>query len=67
MTWAQLKDPVPHMCLTGRVVASRSLAQEVSGSSPINDRYSLSMNSVNLVKTFTKNSKVPVIDKWSDY
>ena len=34
MNWAQFKDPVSHMCLVGAVVASRSLTQEVAGSSP---------------------------------
>ena len=30
MNWAQLKDPVSHMCLAGAVVASWSLTQEVA-------------------------------------
>ena len=34
MNWAQFKDPVSHMCLTGDVVASLSLTQEVAGSNP---------------------------------
>ena len=34
MNWDQFKDPVPHMCLAGAVVASWSLTQEVAGSSP---------------------------------
>ena len=34
MNWAQFKDPVSHMCLTGTVVAAWSLKQEVAGSSP---------------------------------
>ena len=34
MNWAQFKDPVSQMCLTGTVVASWSLTQEVAGSSP---------------------------------
>ena len=29
MNWAKIKDPVSHMCLTGAVVASWSLTQEV--------------------------------------
>ena len=35
MNWTQFKDPVPHMCLAGTVVASWSLTQEVSGLSPL--------------------------------
>ena len=31
MNWAQLKDPVSHMCLAGAVIASRFLTQEVAG------------------------------------
>ena len=34
MNWAQLKDPVSHMCLAGAMVASRSLTQEAVDSSP---------------------------------
>ena len=34
MNWAQLKDPVSHMCLVGVLVPSWSLTQEVAGSSP---------------------------------
>ena len=37
MNWAQFKDPVSYMCLAGAVVASWSLTQEVTGSSPLND------------------------------
>ena len=33
MNWAQFKDPVSHMCLTGAVVASWSLTEEVSKAS----------------------------------
>ena len=35
MTWAQFIDPVSHTCLAGTVVASWSLTQEVTGSSPL--------------------------------
>ena len=56
MNWAQLKDPVSHMCLAGALVASLSLTQEVAGSSPFNDKDLLSLNSLNSVKTFRKNS-----------
>ena len=35
MNWAQFKDPVSHMCLTGTVKASWSVTQEVTGSSPL--------------------------------
>ena len=31
MNWAQLKDPVYHMCLAGTVVACWSLTQGVPG------------------------------------
>ena len=31
MNWAPFKDPVSHMCLTGAVVTSWSLTQEVAG------------------------------------
>ena len=43
------------MCLAGAVVASWSLTQEVTGSSPLKDKYFLSLNSLNSVKTFRKN------------
>ena len=32
MNWSQFKYPVCHMCLSGAVVASWSLTQEVAGS-----------------------------------
>ena len=35
----QFKDPVSHMCLAGTVIASWSVAQEVAGSIPFNDKY----------------------------
>ena len=34
MNWAQFKDPPRYLCLTGAVVASWSLTQELAGSSP---------------------------------
>ena len=34
MNWAQFKDHISHMCLTGAVVASWSLIQEMAGLSP---------------------------------
>ena len=34
MNWGQFKDPVSRMCLAVTVVASWSLTQEVTGSSP---------------------------------
>ena len=34
MNWAQIKNPVSHVCLVGDVVASWSLTQEVAGLSP---------------------------------
>ena len=40
------------MCLAGTVVAS----QEVTDASPFSDKYLLTLNSLNSVKTFRKNS-----------
>ena len=34
MNWAQFKDNVSYMCLSGTVVACWSLTQEATGSSP---------------------------------
>ena len=34
MDWAQFKDPLSHMHLASTVVASWSLTQEMTGSSP---------------------------------
>ena len=56
MNWAQFKDPVSHMCLAGSVVAFWSLTQEVAGLSPCNDKYFLSLNLLDSVQTFRKNS-----------
>ena len=53
MNWSQFKHPVSHMCLAGTVVASWSHTQEVAGSSPFNDNYFYSLNSV---KMFRENS-----------
>ena len=50
MNWAQFKDPISHMCLAGTVVACWSLTQEVLGSSPLNVKNFLSLNSLNSVK-----------------
>ena len=35
MNWVQFKDDVSHMCLTGTVVASQSLSQEVESRAPL--------------------------------
>ena len=35
MNWTKFINPASHMCFTGVVVASWSLAQEVAGSSPL--------------------------------
>ena len=35
MNWNQFKEPVSNMCLSGTVVASCSLTQEVAGSNPL--------------------------------
>ena len=34
MNWAQFKDSISDMCLSGAVVASWSLTQEMEGSNP---------------------------------
>ena len=34
MNWAEIKDPVSHVCIAGAVVASSSLTQEVAGLNP---------------------------------
>ena len=39
MNWAQFKDPLCYLCLTGTVVASWSLKQAATGLSPFNDAY----------------------------
>ena len=48
------KYPVSHMCLAGAVVALWSLTEEVAGSTEpfyCNDKYFLSLHSVNSIKT----------------
>ena len=35
MNYGQFKDSVPHICLTGAVVVSWSLMQEMEGSRPL--------------------------------
>ena len=58
----QFKDPVSHMCLAGSVVGSWSLTLEVAGSSPFTIMANIfSLNSLNSVKTFRKNSIVDTI------
>ena len=54
----QFKDPVSDMCIAGVVVASCRLTQEVPGSSPFNDKYFWSLNSLNSVK---HSGKTPVM------
>ena len=56
MNWGQFKDPVSHLFLASAVVASKSLSQEVADSNPFNNN--MSLNSLNSVKTFRKNSNV---------
>ena len=34
MNWDECKDPVSHVCIAGDVVASWSLSQSLTGSSP---------------------------------
>ena len=53
MNWAQFKVSVFHMCLAGTVVPAWSLTQEVTGSGPFNDKYFLSLNSLNSMKAFS--------------
>ena len=55
MNWAQFKDSVSHMCLAGAVVESWSLTQVVEGSTLLMTNI-LSLNLLNSVKTFRKNS-----------
>ena len=57
MNWVDFKDPVSHMCLAGAVVVSWSLTQKVAGlSSLVVMTNIVSLNSLNPVKTFRKNS-----------
>ena len=61
MNLTQFKDPVPHMCLAGLVVASWSLRQEDAGSSPFTVMTNIfRMNSMNSVKTFKENSNMRI-------
>ena len=53
MNWSQFKDSASHMCLAGTVVAPWFLTQE---GQVFNDKYFLSLNSLNLVKKFMGNS-----------
>ena len=41
------------MCLAGNLVASLSLTQELAGSSPFNDKYFLSLNSLKNIQEKT--------------
>ena len=60
MNWAQFKDPVSDRCLAGTVVAFWSLTQEVAEWQVrvllLQWQFFSSLNSLNLVKTFRKNS-----------
>ena len=56
---------ISHICHADAVVASWSLTQEVAGSSPFNDNYLFSLNTLNSVKTFRKNSNQSVCPKHS--
>ena len=63
MNWAPFKDPVSHMCFAGTVVASWSVTQEVAGWKDradfyCNDKYFLSMISMNSVKHLGKTQMV---------
>ena len=48
MNWPQFKDPVSHMCLARAVVASWSL---------FNDKYFMSLNTLNFIKVFVITSR----------
>ena len=63
MNWAQFKDSVCHMCPVGAVVMSWSLTQDVAASSSFNENYFLSLDLLNSVKTFSKNSNVLLVSK----
>ena len=39
MNWGHFKDPVSHLCLSGVVVTSWFLTQDVAGSHPFDDKY----------------------------
>ena len=54
MNWAQFKDPVSHMCLSGTVVAFWSLTQEMAGSSPFKVMTNIFVTEFS--ETFRKNS-----------
>ena len=54
--WSQFKDPMYHLCLTGAVIASRSVTLETTGLNCFNGKYFLSLTSMNSVKTFKENS-----------
>ena len=58
MNWAEFKDSVSHMCLSGTLVASWTLTQEVAGFAKFESCYCndifLSLTSVK--KTFRENS-----------
>ena len=58
MNWTEFKDPVSHMYLTGTVVASWSLTQEVAvwqvRAFNCNDKYFLSLDLVNSEKNLGK-------------
>ena len=57
MNWAKFKDRVSHVCLAGAVVALWFPTQNVTGSTPFTVMTSiLSLDSLNSVKTFRKNS-----------
>ena len=51
------------MCPVGAVVMSWSLTQDVAASSSFNENYFLSLDLLNSVKTFSKNSNVLLVSK----
>ena len=71
MNWAQFKDFASHIYLAGIVVASWSLTQEVAGwqvqALLLQRQIFLSLNSLNSVKTFRKNSNAEdfKLNNWS--
>ena len=58
MNKSQFKDPVSGIYIAGAVVVSRSLTQEVAGSSPFTVMTNIfcHLNLLNSVKTFRENS-----------
>ena len=63
MNWSQFKGHASHICLAGAVVASWSLMEEVTGSSPFAVMTNRSFLSLNSGKTFRENSNEFILYK----